>query len=313
MELLQEEKMKNIEIVGTGRYLPSRKIENWQLEQEEKLPKDYIYSRCGILTRYYVQEETIVEMAVRAAFDVIQKKKIDSSNIEMILVASTSSKEQMPGISFQVQKALQIPSCICLDVSAGCSGYINALDIARLYVSAGIATNALIIGVDVLSTITKEPATKILLADGAGATLIQATNEPKEYASLLESNGIEGDILTYQVGNYIQMNGKEIYRYAVTKTTKNIEELLEKTQKTIQDIDYFIPHQSNQKILDSMVKRLQIEKKKMISNIQNVGNTFCASIPIALDEVFDQIRPGQRILLSGYGGGLNTGSILLEK
>ncbi len=305
--------MGNIQIIGTGSYLPKIKVENDALEDKLNLPKGYIYSRCGILERRYIEKETLVDMSINATLNLIKKYNVDSTKIEMIIVASTSNKNQMPGISYQVQSNIKNNKCICLDISAGCSGFINALDIARLYILQGIVSNALVIGVDILSNITKEIGTKILLADGAGAVFIEKTENKKQYYSYIESNGTEGNILTYEIGNNIHMEGKEIYRYAVTKTVENVQELLKIAKKTIHDIDYFIPHQSNKKIMDSISKRLEIKQDKMICNIEKVGNTFCASIPIALDNIFENIESGKNILFLGYGGGLNTGSILLEK
>ena len=222
----------------------------------------------------------------------------------------------MPGIANTVQKELKIKPCICLDILAGCSGYINAFDIARMYIKTEKIQRALIIGVEKLSNYTKEEdiGTSILLADGAGATLIEKTDERKKYTSNIQANGENNQILTCKMGQKINMKGKEVYRYAVTQTVENVKELLEKSGEKIENIKYIVPHQSNIKIMKAIASRLKIEEKKMYINIDQIGNTFCASIPIAICEMEEKnmLQPGDKIILLGYGGGLNTGSILLE-
>ena len=222
----------------------------------------------------------------------------------------------MPAISNEIQKKLVIKKCICLDILAGCSGYINAIDIAQLYLSTNRINKALIIGVDKLSAYTdkKDIGTSIILSDGAGALLLGVTTKNKKYISNINAEIDENKILTCKINEKIQMKGKEIYKYAVTNTIENIKELLKKSEEKIENVKYIIPHQSNSKIMKSIDTRLKIEKEKMFINIENIGNTFCASIPIALNEMFEKnlLYEGDKVILLGYGGGLNTGSILLE-
>lgn len=309
--------MKNIEIISTGKYLPNTEISNKTLAQKYGITEDYIEKRTGIKTRYFVTKENIVEMAVKSVEEAIEKnKQINSDDIELIIVASTTTQNLMPGISYLIQKELKIEKCICLDILAGCSGYINAFDIARNYIAIGKVKNAIIIGVDILSKYTdkEDIGTSIILSDGAGATIIQKTNVDKIYESNIKSDGGNSEILTCNSDSKIYMNGKAIYKYAVTETVKNIEELMKETKQNLKDIKYIIPHQSNLKIINSIAMRLNISKEKMYTNIQNVGNTFCASIPIALSEILENklVKQGDKIVLLGYGGGLNTGSILIE-
>ena len=205
---------------------------------------------------------------------------------------------------------------MCLDILAGCAGYINALDIAKLYIDSKKTNTALIIGVDVLSECTNENDinTKIILSDGAGATIVKRSQEPKLYYSYIESKGQKGDILTYTDNNKIYMNGKEIYKYAVTETVNNIEELLKRNSIKLEDVKYIIPHQSNIKIIKSIATKLNVSMDKVYTNINKIGNTFCASIPIALTQMYEDnlLKDGDKVILIGYGGGLNTASILLE-
>lgn len=308
--------MENINIISTGSYLPKIKMENKTFAKALGVTEEFLLQRTGIHTRYFVRDETMTYMAVEAARKAIEKINLAVETIDMIMVATTTTKQLMPGISYLVQKELEIKQAICLDILAGCSGYINAMDIARNYMALGKVTTALIIGVDVLSqVIDKEDiGTAIVLSDGAGATILQVTEEQKQYESYIQSDGMHSEILTYAANEKLYMDGKAVYKYAVTQPVQNVEGLLKDAKVPIEKIKYIVPHQSNLKILKSMQGRLQIPEDKMYINIENVGNTFCASIPIALEEIMDKglVSRNEKIILLGYGGGLNTGSILLE-
>lgn len=312
----KEVSMKSVTILSTGSYLPKVKMENVAFAKALNVTEEYLIQRTGIRTRYFVKDETMCTMATKAAQKAIEKANIPIEEIDLIIVATTTTKQLMPGISYLVQKQLGIKQTMCLDVLAGCSGYINAFDIARNYIALGKVKIALIIGVDILSQVIdkKDIGTAIVLSDGAGATIIKAIGEEKRYESYLQSDGTHSDILTYTANSPLYMDGKAIYKYAVTETVKNVEQLLEKSKQSLEQIKYIIPHQSNLKILKSIQNRLSIAEEKMYSNIETVGNTFCASIPIALDEMLDKqlLHKGDKVILLGYGGGLNTGSILLE-
>ena len=324
--------MRNIEIISSGSYLPKIEVNNQQLEKELKLEEGYIEKRTGIEKRYYAKEETIEEMAKKAVQNLLEKLEIQSKSsnsnelddsklkeiiqqIGLIIVATTTPNYLMPGIANKIQKELQIENIICLDILAGCSGYINALDIARMYLATEKVEKALVIGVDKLSEYTEKQdvGTSIILSDGAGALLLSTTTKEKVYMSNIKAEIDEDEILTCKVNEKIKMNGKEIYKYAVTNTVKNINELLDKSNEKLENIKYIVPHQSNTKIMKSTMSRLKIDENKMYMNIKNTGNTFCASIPIALNEMFEKnlLHEGDKIILIGYGGGLNTGSILM--
>lgn len=307
--------MNYIRIIKSGKYLPNRKILNEEIEKELNLESGYIYKRTGIKERYYIENETMIEMAEESSKKVF-KDGISKNDIGLIIVATTSSDYLMPGIANEVQKRLGIGPCICLDILAGCSGYINSLDIARMYIVMGKVKKALIIGVDILSKYidSKDIGTKVVLSDGAGAILIEGTKEDKKYFSNIKSDSYNNEILKIKTNQKIYMEGKEIYKYAVTKTVENVKELLMKANETIENIKYIVPHQSNKKIMKAISARLNISTEKMYMNIETKGNTFCASIPIAISEMQEKglLKEGDKIILLGYGGGLNTGSILLE-
>ncbi|MBQ2938655.1 MAG: beta-ketoacyl-ACP synthase 3 [Clostridia bacterium] len=309
--------MKNIEIVATGSYLPPNKVDNEQLANELEVAEQFIYKRTGIKTRYYSENETIEQLAIKSIHNLIDKKpQINIDDIDMIVVATTSTNLLMPGISYKVQENLKIKNCMCLDILAGCAGFINAIDIARTYIAIGKVNRALVIGVDILSECIdkQDMSTSIILSDGAGAVVVQKTEDKTLYESNIISEGEKGNLLTYKANEKIKMNGKEIYKYAVTETITNINNLLKKSNTDIDEIKYIVPHQSNMKIMKSIANRLNMNSQKLYMNIENVGNTFCASIPIAIDEMFEKklLQKGDKIILLGYGGGLNTGSILME-
>ena len=307
--------MKNIEIIASGKYLPKKEILSKDLEKNFNLKEGYIEKRTGIIKKYYIEKEKIEDLAINATKNLFSKG-ISKDDIGLIIVATTTTNKLMPGISNYVQKALNIEQCICLDILAGCSGYINAFDIASMYIKTGKVEKALIIGVEALSKYidSKDINTSIILSDGAGANLIERTNIDKKYFSNIKAQGENNHILECKSNSTIYMEGKEIYKYAVTKTVENIKELLEKSGESLENIKYIVPHQSNMKIMKAIANRLKMENNKIYTNIENVGNTFCASIPIALSEMMKNrlIKKGDKIILLGYGGGLNTGSILIE-
>ena len=299
-------------IVASSSYLPSKKVLNEEIEKKLNLETNYIEKRTGIKQRYFVQNETIEEMSIKAIEKLINETKIDVQEIDMIIVATTTTNSLMPGISNYIQKYFDIKKCISFDILAGCNGYINALDIAQMYIKSGKVNKGIVVGVDILSKYTdeKDVGTAIILADGAGATLIEKSEN--EYFSNIEAIPDKDDILTIKSDEKISMDGISVYKYAVTETVKNINQLLEIANEKIENIKYVVPHQSNLKIIKAISNRLGTEK--MYTNIQNVGNTFCASIPIVLEEMQKKnlLKTGEKIILLGYGGGLNTGSILLE-
>ncbi len=304
--------MSNIKIISSGKYIPKIQIANKELEEKYNVEENYIFKMTGIKQRFYAEEE-IEELAINATKKALENIK---ENIDLIIVASVSETNQMPSISYKIQKHFNIKNCMCIDILAGCAGFINALDIAKLYIDANRINTALVVGVEKLSNFIDKTDinTEILLSDGAGAIVIKKSQEPKLYYSYIESKGQKGEILTYTDKNKIYMNGKEIYKYAVTDTVKNINKLLDISNINIEELSYIIPHQSNKRILESISKKLNIKEDKMYFNVDKYGNTFCASIPIAIDDMIklNKLKEKDKIILIGYGGGLNTGSILLE-
>ena len=302
-------------IVASSSYLPQSRITNRELAKKFDVEEEYIEKRTGIKQRYYAKEEKVEEMALKAVTKLVHKTQLKTEEIGAIIVSTTSTNKLMPGISNYIQKELHITKCICLDILAGCRGYINALDIAQMYIDTQKIKKVIVVGVEKLSEYTnsEDIGTAIILADGAGATLLEE-GENNKYISNIEAIEDRNDILKCNTNGKIEMDGLAIYKYAVTETVKNINELLQKSNEKLENIKYIVPHQSNLKIIKAIASKLKIEENKMYTNIQNIGNTFCASIPIALEEMEEKgiLQKGNKIILIGYGAGLNTGSILIE-
>ena len=229
--------MNNIKITKTSSYLPKEIITNEYLEKKLNLEKGYIEKRSGIQERRYVKNETIEEIAIEVTKN-MKLTQEEKDQIGIVIVATTTTNNLMPGIANHIQKTLNIEPCICLDILAGCSGFINAMDIAKLYIESGKVEKALIIGVDILSKYTneKDVNTAILLSDGAGAVLLEKSNEEKEYMSYIVADGRNNEMLTCKSNQKIEMDGKEVYKYAVTVPTQNVKKLLDKSNEDISNI-----------------------------------------------------------------------------
>lgn len=307
--------MNSIKILATGMYLPKIEIDNKYFNDKFNIEEDWIYKRTGIKKRYWTENEKTSEIAIKAVENLQENNNMNLNKIGLIIVASTNYEDAMPSISFEIQKKFNIENCICMDILAGCSGYINGIDIARKYIELNEIEYALVIGVEKLSKyIDKNDInTAILLGDGAGATLIGKA-ENRRYAQYIESIGQEGDILTSKENSKIYMDGKKIYKFGTARVAQNVDKLLEKEKLNISDIKYIVPHQSNLRILNSMREKIGATQEQMYINITNIGNTFNASIPIALNEIVRKglLEQQDKIILVGYGGGLNLGSILIE-
>lgn len=307
--------MNSIKIIASGMYLPKNEIDNSYFNKKFDLDDNWIYQRTGIKKRYWAENENMSDLAINAVKDLLNNNNVDINKIGLIIVTSIKFEDAMPGISFKIQKELNIKNCMCMDILAGCSGYINGLDIARKYIELNEVEYALVIGVEKNSKfLAKDDInTSILLGDGAGATLVGRA-ENKLYAKNIESIGQQGEILTCKENEKIYMDGKKIYKFGTARVAENINNLLGKQNLNISDIKYIVPHQSNLRILHSMADKIGAKEKQMYINISNIGNTFNASIPIALNEMMKNklLKENHKIVLVGYGGGLNLGSILME-
>lgn len=268
--------MNNIKIVASSSYLPNMQVSNQFFNSKFNLSENWIKKRTGIENRYFAKDETITELAIKVSKKLIEENKIDKNIIDGIVVASTSTDRLMPGISFDIQKALKIENCMCLDILAGCSGFINALDISRKYIALGELNNVLVIGVEKISEFLdfEDINTSIILGDGAGALLLTSSKLKKMYYSNIQSFGKDNEILTCNSNEKLYMNGKNVYKFAVNKTTNNIIEILDRAKISKENIKYFILHQSNSRIIDSICEKLDISENKTYTNLDKVRKYF---------------------------------------
>ena len=315
-------------IIGTGSYLPEYVVTNEDLAKLVDTSDEWIASRTGIRNRRIATNESGADMAAAAAEEALKDAGMDGSEIDLILAATCSSDFQFPSTACLVQKAIHATNAAAFDLSAACSGFLFALHTAHAYIRAGIYKNVLLVGVEVLSKLIdwNDRSTCVLFGDGAGAAVVTAADHGME-GFVQWSDGMSGEVLTCpgrKIENpwkendseteYIQMNGQEVFRFAVKKVPECIRQVTEKTETQIETIDWFILHQANSRIIQSVAKRLGVPEEKFPMNMEQYGNTSAASIPILLDEMNKKgmLQPGQKIILSGFGAGLTWGAAQLE-
>ena len=319
--------MKNVKIIGTGSYLPNNIVSNNDLSSFVDTSDEWISSRTGIKNRRITTGEGTTDIAFNAAKKAVESSKINPDEIDLILVATISSDHFTPSTSCEIQKRLQADNAMCFDINAACSGFIYALNTATAYIKSGLAKNALVIGVEVLSRLTdwEDRRTCVLFGDGSGAVVVSETDEKgidnfdcKSFGSLSEhltcgGSDLKNPFVNKESDKYIKMNGQEVFKFACSYVPKGIKNVIEKSPYEIDDIDYFVLHQANERIIDSIVKRLKIPQNKIYKNISSYGNTSSASIPIALDEMCrnDILKKGHKVIIAGFGGGLTYGVAML--
>ena len=311
-------------IRGTGSYAPQKRVSNNDLAKFVETSDQWIYERTGISYRHIAEEETTTSMAVEAAKRALKKSGLLSVEVDMIIVATVSSEVIVPSTACVVQSEIGATNAIAFDLNAACSGFIFGYNTAQAYISLGVAKNVLVIGVESLSKIVnwKERDTCVLFGDGAGAVLLQA--EEGEYCKpVMHSNGSLGKALTcnnlYPDGtkndtHYLQMDGHEVFKFATKQVPNVIEELLESLNIAKDEIDCFVVHQANQRIVEVLARRLECDIQKFPMNIGEYGNTSSASIPILLDELYreGELKPGMKVVVSGFGAGLTWGAAYME-
>lgn len=315
-------------IIGTGSFLPPTVIDNNELAKMVKTDDEWIREHTGIVSRHIATDEVTSFMGAEAALKAIENANIDPKEIDLIVFATVSPERATPSMSCIVQDKVGAVNATCFDVNAACSGFVYALQTVDAYIRSGFAKTALVIGAETLSKMVdwKDRSTCILFADGAGAAVVKDV-EHGIISSVTRSDGSMGmslkckDRSTRNFLNkkkedkhYIQMIGPDIFKFAVRKVPACIDLLLQRAGVEKDDVDYFVLHQANSRIVASVSKKMQIPIEKFPMNIDHVGNTSGASIPILLDEMNREgmLKPGQKIVLCGFGGGLTWGAQLLE-
>ena len=315
-------------IIGTGSYLPELIIKNDDLSKIMETSDEWIASRTGIRERRLVKEETTAYMSVQAAKIAIEESGVKAEEIDLIIVGTITGDFITPSTACEVQAAIGANRAAAFDVNAACTGFMTALHTAYAYMAAGVYDTALVIGAETLSKIMDwdDRSTCVLFGDGAGAAVVK-----KDTVGLISmvqgSDGQKGMNLScknresknpFNQGKdtiyYTQMNGQEVYKFAVTKVPECISEVLEKANICTDEIKYFILHQANMRIIQSVAKRLKVSEDKFPISLDLCGNVSAASIPILLDQVNKKgmLEKGDKLVLAGFGGGLTWGATVIE-
>lgn len=307
--------MKTGKITGTGSYVPSNFMDNFDLSNIVDTNDTWIQERTGIIRRHISTDDTTISMASKAADQAIKNAGISPNDIDLILVATMSPQAVLPCTACEVQKSIQADQATCFDLNAACSGFLYAYNTAQAYIASEVYKTVLVIGTETLSNLVdwKDRGTCILFGDGAGAVVLSATEEGV-YSTVTHSDGQKKDALTCDLGSVIKMNGQEIFKFAVKQIPICIQELLEKKHLAVSDITYFVLHQANKRIIEAVAKRLHVDLEHFPMNLQEYGNTSSASIPILLHEMNEKnmLRRGDKVIMAGFGAGLTWGATLLE-
>ncbi len=316
-------------ITGTGSALPDYVLTNEALTKFVDTSDEWIQTRTGIKQRHLAGEgETAVSLGAAAAQKALENAGKTPREIDLLLVATCSHPSFFPSAACQIQARLGADRAVAFDLSAACSGFLFALHTAHAYIQAGLYRNALLIGTETLSRVIdwKDRSTCVLFGDGAGACVVEQA-ETGILAFSQASDGLRGPVLSASASTMatpavpkedpllpLAMNGQEVFKFAVKTVPESIRALLEKTETPIEEIQYFLLHQANLRILTSVAKRLQIPMEKIPANLPRTGNTSAASIPILLDELHrdGRLTRCKKLLLAGFGAGLTWGSTLLK-
>lgn len=321
------------EIAGIGAYVPEKILSNADLEKIVDTSDEWITTRTGIKERRIAPEGVATsDMMAKAAEIAVKMAGIDVSEIQLVIGCTATPDMDFPSSACLVQKKLGIKNAGAFDLEAGCSGFLYGLSIASQFIATGSMDTILVLGGETLSRIQnwEDRATCVLFGDGAGAAVVRAGKEGGGVLNFhLSADGSFGDALKLPAGGSampptektvreklqtVHMDGREVFRQAVTKMTESAQKALEELNMSVDQIDYFIPHQANIRIIESVGKKLGIPEEKTIVNLQKYGNTSCASLPIALYEAVKdgRVKKGDTILMTAIGAGLAWGAIVMR-
>jgi len=317
-------------IAGTGGYLPAQVLTNAELEKRVDTTDQWIVERTGIRERRIAAPgETTCDLAEQAARSAIEAARLTPGDIDLIIVATTTPDRIFPSTACLLQQRLDIHGCPAFDIQAVCTGFIYALDIADRFIRTGGARRALVVGADVMSRITDwtDRGTCVLFGDGAGAVVLEASDEPGILSSHLHADGQYQDLLMVPAGvsqgyydkvqegkAYVQMQGNEVFKVAVNTLGRIVDETLEANRLPQSAIDWLIPHQANIRIIEATARKLKMPMERVVVTVGEHGNTSAASVPLALDVAVrdGRIKRGETLLLEAFGGGFTWGSTLLK-
>ena len=319
--------MLHAHILGTGGYLPVRRVSNEDLSKIVDTSDEWITSRTGIKARHIAaQDEQTSDLAVKAAQAALADAGIDAADIDLIIVATSTPDMTFPATACIVQNKLGIAGCPAFGVQAVCAGFMYALATANAYIKSKMATKALVIGAETFSRLLdwSDRRTCVLFGDGAGAVILSASEQEGgilhtelradgAYSHILQTPGkiVSGDI---QDSPYLHMDGQAVYKFAVKALARIAQEVMDKSGLLPTDIDWIIPHQANLRIIESTARHLNVPMDKVIVTLAEQGNTSAASIPLALDQGIKsgRIQRGQTLLLEGIGGGFAWGAVTIK-
>ncbi len=319
-------------VAGLGASLPEKVLTNQDLEKMVDTSDEWITTRTGIKTRRIAREdEPSSKFAIEAAKIAIENAGMKPADIDVVIVATVTPDMMFPSTACIVSSSLGMGEIPAFDISAACSGFLYAMNIADSFIRSGKYNTALIIGVETLSKITdwEDRNTCVLFGDGAGAAVLTRSDEEGILGIEVRSDGTKGDLLYMPAGgsrmpasmetvknrlHFIKMNGREVFKHAVTKMPAIAKEVLDKAGISVKDVSLFIPHQANQRITVSTGERLGIDPEKVYSNIERFGNTSAASIPIAWWEAYSKgmIKENDIILLAAFGGGFTWAAAVVK-
>ena len=302
-------------IIGTGGYLPNKILTNKDLESLVDTTDEWIVERTGIKQRHISEDnETTSSMATKASLDAIKSANIKNSQIDLIIVATTTPDQIFPSTACIVQNNLNIIAP-AFDVQAACTGFIYALSIADNYIKTGTCKNVLVIGSEKYSNLLdwSDRSTCVLFGDGAGAVILSADSNEGIISSHIHADGQYNDLLSVEDKN-IKMKGNEVFKVAVNTLSKLVDETLNKNNLDKSDIDWLVPHQANLRIIKAAAKKLSMSLDQVVVTVDKHANTSAASIPLALNEAVKdgRIKDDQVILLEAFGSGFTWGSVLLR-
>ncbi|AZJ19341.1 3-oxoacyl-ACP synthase III [Bacillus wiedmannii] len=306
----------NVGILGIGRYVPEKVVTNHDLEKIVDTSDEWIRTRTGIAERR-IADDTIDTsyMAVEASKKALEDAGISGEDIDLILVATVTPDRAFPAVACVIQEAIGAKHAAAMDLSAACAGFMYGMITAQQFIQTGTYKNVLVVGSDKLSKIVdwNDRNTAVLFGDGAGAIVMGAVSEGRGVLSFeLGADGSGGKHL-YQ-DEYVMMNGREVFKFAVRQLGDSCLRVLEKAGLTKEDVDFLVPHQANIRIMESARERLNLPQEKMSMTIEKFGNTSASSIPIAMVEELQngRIQDGDLIILVGFGGGLTWGAVALR-
>ncbi|MBY0359085.1 MAG: ketoacyl-ACP synthase III [Candidatus Obscuribacterales bacterium] len=320
-------------LIGVGSAVPVNVVTNADIEKLVDTSDEWIKTRTGISQRYVVKDdETAAGLATEAARDAIAFAGIDPTLIDLIIVATSTPDNLYPSTACMVQAQIGAKNAAAFDLEAACTGIIYALSVAQQFIATGMNKTVLVVGVDIHSRFLnwEDRNTCILFGDGAGAFIVQASDENEILATYLRADGSGGHLLS--IPNYgtmfphegttqpeashgfLHMNGKAIYEFAVNAVPEAVRTTCVKAGIEVADIDFMVPHQANQRIIKSAAEKLGLKPEQIVSNVAEYGNTSAASIPIAFSDAVKsgQVKPSSLMVLVGFGGGLTWGAAVLK-